>query len=100
MNHVSSQVVAGRGPVAPRFAFPVIDTLLGVRPATVLGLRAETPTILRLRLERPAGFHHRAGQNAVLRLDTDQGPDLRPLSIASPPDADHLDFATRLGPRA
>ncbi len=90
----------GRGPVAPRLLFPLIDGLVGARPATVLEVRAETPTILRLRLEPPAGFHHHAGQHAVLRLHTDQGPDLRPLSIASPPDANVLEFATRIGPSA
>jgi glycine betaine catabolism B len=90
----------GRGPLAPRFLFPLIDGVLGTRPATVLEVRAETPTISRLRLERPAGFHHDPGQHAVLRLHTDQGPDLRPLSIASPPDADELEFATRIGPSA
>jgi ferredoxin-NADP reductase len=92
--------VTGRGPVAPRFAFPLIDALLGARPATVLEVRAETPTIMRLRLEPPAGFEHHAGQHAVLRLHTDQGPDLRPLSIASPPEAAELEFATRIGPSA
>lgn len=92
--------VTGRRPVAPRFAFPFIDSLLGARPATVLEVRAETPTIMRLRLEPPPGFHHHPGQHAVLRLHTDQGPDLRPLSIASPPDADELEFATRIGPSA
>ncbi len=104
MRHLSPQLPApqqvadpGRGPVAPRFAFPVIDRVLGARPATVLGLRTETPTILRLWLERPDGFEHRAGQHAVLRLQTDLGPDLRPFSIASPPDADQLEFATRIG---
>ncbi len=90
----------GRGPVAPRFAIPVIDAVLGTRPATVIGVRAETPTLRLLRLQRPHGFHHRAGQHAVLRLQTDRGPDLRPLSIASAPDADEVEFATRSGPSA
>ena len=90
----------GRPPVARRFAFPLVDRVVGARPATVLDLRAETPTIVRLRLERPAGFDHHAGQHAVLRLQTDEGPDLRPLSIASPPHADELEFATRIGPSA
>jgi hypothetical protein len=45
-------------------------------------------------------FHHDPGQHAVLRLHTDQGPDLRPLSIATPPDTDELEFATRIGPSA
>jgi ferredoxin-NADP reductase len=106
MSQLSAQLapdptaVIGRGPVAPRFLFPLIDGLLGARPATVLEVRAETPTILRLRLQPPPGFHHHPGQHAVLRLRTDQGPDLRPLSIASPPDANVLEFATRIGPSA
>jgi glycine betaine catabolism B len=106
MSQLSAQLapdptaVIGRGPVAPRFLFPLIDGLLGARPATVLEVRAETPTILRLRLEPPPGFHHHPGQHAVLRLHTDQGPDLRPLSIASPPEAAALEFATRIGPSA
>ena len=90
----------GRGPIAPRFAFPLIDTLLRARPATVLDLHAETPTIFVVRLQRPKGFDHRAGQHAVLRLSTDQGPDLRPLSVASAPHASEVEFATRIGPSA
>ena len=106
MNDLSSQHPAqgvtgpDRGPVAPRFAFLFIDRLLGAVPTTVVDVRAETPTILRLRLKRPTGFQPRAGQFAVLRLRTEQGPDLRPLSIASPPGADELEFATRVGPSA
>jgi ferredoxin-NADP reductase len=90
----------GRAPLAPRFALPLIDTVLHARPVPVVGVRAETPTILSLRVERPRRFHHRAGQFAVLRLHTDEGPDLRPLSIASAPDADVVEFATRVGPSA
>jgi ferredoxin-NADP reductase len=106
MTQLSAQVapervaVTGRGPVTPRVVFPLIDALLGTTLATVLELRAETPTIMRLRLERPLGFHHHPGQHAVLRLHTDRGPDLRPLSIASPPEAAELEFATRIGPSA
>jgi ferredoxin-NADP reductase len=36
----------------------------------------------------------------MLRLVTDQGPDFRPLSIASAPQAPWLEFATRIGPSA
>ncbi len=90
----------GRGPVPPRFAVPLIDLALSARPARVLAVRAETPTIVALQLARPDAFHHRAGQHAVLRVDTDQGPDLRPLSIASAPSADVVEFATRVGPSA
>ena len=47
--------VERRGPIAPRFAFPIIDRVVGARPARVLALEAETATIHRLRVERPEG---------------------------------------------
>ena len=92
--------IPSRGPVFPRFSFPLVDRALRTRPATVLDLRAETPTILSLRLTRPASFDHSAGQHVMLRLDTSRGPDMRPLSIASDPHSDELEFATRIGPSA
>lgn len=97
----SRQLLArGRGPVLPPFAFALVDRALGTRRATVLDVRAETPTIFSLRLERPPGFTYSAGQHAIVRLATQQGPDMRPLSIASMPEADELEFATRSGPSA
>jgi ferredoxin-NADP reductase len=62
-----------------------------------VAVRAETPTIRVLELERPDGFHHEAGQYLVLRIETQDGPDLRPLSIASAPGATTIELATRLG---
>ncbi len=67
----------GRGPIAPRFVFPVIDRAVYARRSRVVTLDAETETIQRLRIERPPGYHYRAGQHALLRLATEQGPDLR-----------------------
>ena len=78
----------------------VVDHLLRVQPTTVLELRAETPTIVSLRLERPLGFVYHAGQFALLRLSTASGPDLRPLSLASEPHERTLRFATRRGASA
>lgn len=89
-----------RGPRAPKFAFPVIDRIIGARLTRVLGVDAKTPTIVRLQLERPAGYRFRASQHALLRVTTQQGPDLRPLSLAGAPDSDHLEFATRAGTSA
>jgi ferredoxin-NADP reductase len=97
---IEGTIKRGRAPLAPPFVLPLIDTVLHARPVPVVDLHAETPTILSLRVERPRRFHHRAGQFAVLRLDTDEGPDLRPLSIASAPEADVVEFATRVGPSA
>lgn len=92
--------VPPRGPIAPRFTFPIIDRVVGARPARVLAHEVETATIHRLTVERPAGYRFDAGQHALLRLSTEQGPDLRPLSLAGPPDGDTLQFATRAGDSA
>jgi len=78
----------------------VLDRMLGSRPATVLDLREETPTIVSLHLQRPRGFLFHAGQFAMVRLSTPSGPDLRPLSLASEPHEEVLRFATRRGPSA
>ena len=86
------------GPLVAPAMITVVDRLLRLRPATVLDLRAETPTIVSLRLRRPPGFDFRAGQFALLRLSTPSGPDLRPLSLASGPHESALRFATRRGP--
>ena len=86
------------GPRAPRFAFPVIDRVVGAHTTRVLGIDAQTASIVRLQLERPEGYQFRAGQHALLRLSTDQGPDLRPLSLAGAPGSGPLEFATRIGP--
>ena len=92
--------IAGRRPLAPAFAFPVIDLLTGMREARVTAVTDETPTIRSIRLEPPSRYHFRAGQHTLLRLDTEAGPDMRPLSIASAPSQGVLEFATRVGPRA
>jgi ferredoxin-NADP reductase len=88
---------AGRPPLISARMAPTVDRLLHTRPATVVAIRAETRTIRVLELEPPAGFHHEAGQYLVLRIETPDGPDLRPLSIASPPGASTIELATRLG---
>ena len=87
-------------PLAPPAMVAMLDRVLRTRPATVVDLHAETPTIVSLRLERPPGFQYRAGQFAMLRLSTPSGPDLRPLSLASEPHEKDLRFATRRGPSA
>lgn len=89
--------VEGRKPlISPRTA-PTVDRLLRTRTTMVVQARAETPTVRVLQLEPPAGFHHEAGQYLVLRIDTQDGPDLRPLSIASAPGAPTIELVTRLG---
>ncbi len=90
--------IEGRKPLISPGAAPTVDRLLRTRTATVVAVRAETPTVRVLEIEPPAGFQHEAGQYLVLRIDTQDGPDLRPLSIASPPGASTIQLATRLGP--
>ncbi len=90
--------VPSMGPLAPPPVIAVLDRLLGVGPTTVLEVRAETPTIVSLRLGRPPGYLYHSGQFAMLRLATPSGPDLRPLSLASEPHQRDLRFATRRGP--
>ena len=97
---VDKTQLEGRGPIAPRFVFPVIDRAVHARQTRVVTLDAETETIQRVRIERPPGYHYRAGQHALLRLATEQGPDLRPLSLAGPPDGPLLEFVTRAGTSA
>ena len=96
---VSVPAPGGR-PVAPRWVMPVIDAVVRARPATVVGVDALTPTVHRLRLERPTGYAFRPGQHALLRLTTGRAPDLRPLSLAGHPASPYLEFATRAGTSA
>lgn len=84
----------------PRIVFPIVELVTGMRPTTVIDAQYETPTIVSVRLEPPAGFAFRAGQHALLGLVTEAGPDLRPLSIASAPRGGVVEFATRIGPSA
>lgn len=90
----------GRRPSVPALVFPVIDLVTRMREARVAAVTDETPTIRSIRLEPPRGYRFRAGQHALLRLDTEAGPDLRPLSIASAPSEGALEFAARIGPSA
>lgn len=100
MTRTEAPAVAGRPPLASAFAFPVIDRFLHARAGAVAGLRHETRTIVSVEVERPAGFRYHPGQYAMLRLETEEGPDMRPLSITSAPHDDSLEFATRSGPSA
>ena len=60
-----------RNPIAPGFAFPIIDRVVGARPTRVLGIDTLTPTVHRLRIERPDGYRFRAGQHALVAINMD-----------------------------
>ena len=83
--YVPERTAPAPGPRAPRFAFPVIDRVIGARATRVLGIDSQTPSVVRLRLERPMGYQFEASQHALLRVSTSMGPDLRPLSLAGAP---------------
>lgn len=61
----------------------------------VLESRRETPTTHSVKVSRPSGFSFKAGQFALVKLETREGPDDRFLSIACSPTARYLEFAVR-----
>lgn len=68
--------------------------------ATVVGIRAETPTVTTLRLRLPHRSHHRAGQHVVVRLTAPDGyTTQRSYSVATAPDgSDELELTVELIP--
>lgn len=74
----------------------------GAAPGTVLAVTSLGPEIVTLRVARPAGFAFEAGQAVKLGL---VGGAAHPYTIASPPQADSLEFCIeriaggRLSPR-
>lgn len=97
---VAERSSIARPPLAPAAIPHILDVLLHARKTEVLDVRWETPTIMSFRLQRPDRYHYKAGQFALLRLRTAAGPDFRPLSIASAPHEDYLEFSTRVGASA
>lgn len=94
----STEPTTGRRPLLPRPAAPLVHRLLRMQTTTVTAVRPETPTVRVIELDPPADFQQAAGQYVFLRLDTEDGPDMRPLSVASPPWASTIELATRSGP--
>lgn len=64
----------------------------------VLEVWSPSPTTRAIRVARPPGFVFRASQAVRLVLQTVSGEAAHPMSIASSPARDHLDFAARLTP--
>jgi glycine betaine catabolism B len=59
-----------------------------------------TPTTHAILLRKPNGFRFRATQFTFLGLRTVQGPDWRPMSLATSPTHEHLEYAVRLSDSA
>jgi ferredoxin-NADP reductase len=66
----------------------------------VLASRQITPSTRSIMLEKPDGFSFRATQFTFLTLETDEGPDSRPMSIATSPTRPNLEYAVRTGESA
>lgn len=59
-----------------------------------------TPTTHAILLRKPKDFRFRATQFTFLGLRTTQGPDWRPMSLATSPTRKHLEYAVRLSDSA
>ena len=64
---------------------------------TVLVSDQITPSTRRIILKKPDGFSFLPVQFTFLTLKTDEGPDARPMSIATSPTRPNLEYAVRVG---
>jgi ferredoxin-NADP reductase len=62
----------------------------------VISSRQLTPTTHAVELEKPKAFMFRPTQFTFLQLLTEQGMDVRPMSLATSPTRPHLEYAVRL----
>src|SRR5260370_42353638 len=67
---------------------------------TVVASRKLTPTTYDILLKKPAWFSFRPTQFTYLTLSTDEGPDGRPMSLATSPTRPKLEYAVRVGDSA
>ena len=66
--------------------------------ARVLSSRRLTPTTHGIRLEKPRGFAFRPVQYVGLEIATRDGSEEYPMSLASSPTRDYLEFGARISP--
>ncbi len=64
--------------------------------ATVVASRRLTPHAHGIMLKKPAGFSFKPTQFTFLSLETGQGTDVRPMSIATSPTRPNLEYAVRV----
>src|ERR1700676_5416139 len=64
---------------------------------TVVASRKLTPTTHAIMLKKPSGFSFRPTQFTFLTLNTGDGLDGRPMSLATPPPRPNLEYAVRTG---
>src|SRR2546422_3046988 len=66
----------------------------------IVSSRALTPSTRAIEPEKPAGFTFRPTQFTFLQLQTEEGMDARPMSLATSPTRPHLEYAVRLSDSA
>src|SRR5437773_70011 len=66
----------------------------------VVSSRQLTPTTRTIEVEKPNGFLFRPTQFTFLQLQTEEGMDARPMSLATSPTRPHLEYAVRLSDSA
>jgi ferredoxin-NADP reductase len=71
-----------------------------LRATEVVSSWKPTPTTHAILLRKPKGFQFRATQFTFLGLQTAEGPDWRPMSLATSPTHEHLEYAVRLSDSA
>ena len=71
------------------WAGPVVET-------QVVSSRRMTPSTHDIMLQKPKGFRFLPVQFTFLTLMTDQGPDSRPMSLATSPTRPHLEYGVRV----
>src|SRR2546427_11699364 len=64
----------------------------------VLSSKRLTPTTHGIRLEKPRGFAFRPVQYVGLEISTRDGSEEDPMSLASSPTRDYLEFGARISP--
>src|SRR5213596_3280845 len=66
----------------------------------VVSSRPLTPSTHEIRIEKPKAFVFRPTQFTFLQLQTEEGMDARPMSLATSPTRPHLEYAVRLSDSA
>jgi len=76
---------------------PLLETRPGQRyEAKVLRSRPLTPTAHGIEVEKPAGFEFQPTQFTFLQLETPEGLDVRPMSLATSTTRPHLEYGVRV----
>ncbi|MCI4368766.1 MAG: hypothetical protein L3K09_04305, partial [Thermoplasmata archaeon] len=71
-----------------------------VEPTTVVASWKPTPSTHAIRLRKPVGFQFRPTQFTFLGLRAGPGAEWRPMSLATSPTREHLEYAVRVSDSA